>query len=314
MHKNFYKILFLFLIVISNLQASKQSENIKFQEQINNLKIEIAVLKSKQEFYDKQNDDKSRILSIEHDLKELEKELNGNKQDTKVFEKEFEQYNNTISRQDQRINDLNFYLAFYGVLLTILLLLTSWGSYKVSSKENKETLDLWINENKDEIINPIKEEAKKWKDEILQEQHDKLKEHNIDEKIDGSYKVLLEKVEEKIEHKEQIDFTYDDWNSKATHEYYNGSKEEAIKYFINAIELESSDFDKAKSLYTLGVISNELNDNENAIKYYKLAIEKEHIGAMNNLANLYKDELNDNENAGRYFRMAQRYEEMDKKK
>jgi len=101
MHKNFYKILFIFLLFITNLQASKQYENINFQEQINNLKIEIAVLKSKQEFYDKQNDDKSQITSIENQLIGLENKLNENRQGTKVFDVR-------VNTQDKRIGDINF--------------------------------------------------------------------------------------------------------------------------------------------------------------------------------------------------------------
>ena len=139
----------------------------------------------------------------------------------------------------------------------------------------------------------------------MEEQTKKIKEHNIDEKTTETFRKELKDINDKLNKIDIDEFTFDDWYSKGTNEYYNGDKNKAIKYFEKSIRLETNDTNLSKAFFFMGYIyKDELKDNENAIKYYKMAIEKEHVGAMYNLALLYEEELKDNENVIKYYKMA----------
>ena len=319
MHKHFYKILFIFLLSISHLQASKQSENINVQEQINNLKIEIAVLKSKQEFYDKQTDDKSQIISIENQLKDLESKLNDNRQDTKVFDTRVNTHENKINMQDNRISD-NFTMteitiAFFGILITVIIVIFAIKLGTTVKNEARQELKDWIDNKADEefqskvddSLKKIEIKASELLKKIDQNAKEKFKKIDIITlKLTDKGKEELSKKTKKLETKNENEFTLDDWDLRATNEYHNGSKEKALSYLNSALDLDSNNAD---ILFKIGFIFYDLKDYNNAIKYYKKAIDEEHIGAMKNLSLLYKNELNDTENANKYLKMKKKYEE-----
>jgi len=304
MHKNFSKILFIFLIFISNLQASKQSENINFQEQINNLKIEIAVLKSKQEFYDKQNDDKSQITSIENQLIGLENKLNENRQDTKLFA-------NTIERQDNRISDIGWYLTTFGILITVLILFFALNLAKTVKNEASEELKDWIDNKADE-------EFKSKVDKSIQVIENKAKDLLLGIRNDAEEKLKrIDEISTKFNNAGNVHnngySVFDDRLEKASNAYDNKEYKVALEFLkeLTETETEINKSQKAIAFFNMGIMYNELNNHKDAIDSYKKSIEYGFIGAMNNLANIYKNELQDYDNATKYYEMAIRENNVD---
>jgi TPR repeat protein len=249
MNKNFYKILFIFLIFVINLQANNQTQNANFQEQIANLKIEVSVLKTKLEFYDKRNSDNLNIHSI-------------------VSEEKVS--NNLII--------LELTIVFFGILIIAIIIFFKMRFENFVKNETQNIVQNCLDTRKEEIIQPSKEEEYKG--------------------------ITKQSVDEKIEKRNKGNSTFEDWQSKALKEYSNGKKEKSIEYFNKAIVEKSSNETISNALFIMALISNELKDNEKVIKYYKMAIEKDNVDSMYNLASLYKNELKDNEKAIKYYKMA----------
>uniref|UniRef100_A0A6C0H6C5 RING-type domain-containing protein n=1 Tax=viral metagenome TaxID=1070528 RepID=A0A6C0H6C5_9ZZZZ len=83
--------------------------------------------------------------------------------------------------------------------------------------------------------------------------------------------------------------------------YYRHVKkdnENAKKYYLIAIEKENED-----AMYNIGYLYDKEKDYENAKKYYLMAIVKGNTSALNNLGNLYYDKK-DYENAKKYYLIA----------
>jgi TPR repeat protein len=113
----------------------------------------------------------------------------------------------------------------------------------------------------------------------------------------------LYKIYEEIENKKETLLNEKSSILYKTGDYYRkvkGEKEEAIKYYLMAIENDNCD----RSLYMLGNLYQKKKEYEISKKYYLMSIEYgENYEALYRLARLYHKYYNDEENALKYYLM-----------
>ena len=195
MLKQIFPLLFTLIFSI-NLFA----ESHDIHSQILSLNLQIQEIK----LSDERDEREKKIEKLETDIKKLEDEFNKNNVDKKEIDGKLEKTKDIVDRQDLRLDDLNFYLALYGFLITILLFVASYLSYRFTSSNASEIVQNWIKKNKEEILEPIRNEAKDLQKNIEKEAlsfyQEKLKEFRIEDKLDESQKnnqkLILEKVNE----------------------------------------------------------------------------------------------------------------------
>lgn len=98
---------------------------------------------------------------------------------------------------------------------------------------------------------------------------------DIQDKLDSHYKQILEEVNEKLEQKEQENYSFADWFSKSIKAYYEDNLEKSLEYIDNALETKASDIEILSALYNKGVVLGSLeNGSEEAIKVYDEVVER----------------------------------------
>ena len=321
-YKSFYKIAFVFLFLTITLNA----KDINLQEQITNLKIQIEILKNNQQKINNIEQDiknidiklnvsqidkkflkkefNKKINTIEQDIKKIEEKFNLNKIDKKSFEKDFENYYNITNRQDIRIEDINSNINFWGIIFSIIGVLTGIFVFIINKKYAKEA--------KEEAKKEASQEVKRWIDEKADEEF-KPKVDEYLNKIEEKSKDLLEKIEkdaEKLntEHRNEIDllknekytdiekskihkdakdviniktseddYSYKDWYKLFIDKYVNKDYPKALEYINKALSNTDDKYEIVSGLLakaiTLGLFGTVIKSEE-AIKVYDSVIEK----------------------------------------
>lgn len=251
------QILPLLFTLIFSINLFAESHDI--HKDISDIKLQIQEIK----LLDARDEKEKKIEKLEKDIKELEDKFNQNNIDKKEIDGKLEKTKDIVERQDLRLDDLNFYLALYGFLITILLFVASYLSYRFTSSNASEIVQNWIKKNKEEILEPIRNEAKDLQKNIEKEAlsfyQEKLKEFKIEDKLNESQKnnqkSILEKVNEILEKKEKNEYTFDDWYSKFL--TFQNDKEHfnrALYFLDKAWNHASTNLEKVKVLFDKGYI------------------------------------------------------------
>lgn len=272
MLKQILPLLFIFILSI-NLFAQSQDIN----KEITDIKLQIQEIK----LLDARDDREKKIEKLETDIKKLEDEFNKNNVDKKDIDGKLEKTKDIIERQDIRLNDLNFYFFWYGILITILLFIISYISYKFTSNEAKDIVNNWIEKNKDRILEPIKNEGndllkniRKEADLLLQDYQLIMKNHNLQNELDSKEKEILEKVNILLESKETKNYTFNDWNSKFLDYFYKNEFSNALKAIDNAISITTNEVEIAVSLFNKALTLSKLEKFEEEINVYNELIKR----------------------------------------
>ena len=274
MLKQIFPLLFTLIFSI-NLFA----ESHDIHSQILSLNLQIQEIK----LSDERDEREKKIEKLETDIKKLEDEFNKNNVDKKEIDGKLEKTKDIIDRQDLRLDDLNFYLALYGFLITILLFVASYLSYRFTSSNANEIVQNWIKNNKEEILEPIRNEAKDLQKNIEKEAlyfyQEKLKEFRIEDKLDESQKknqkLILEKVNEILEKKEKNEYTFDDWYSKFL-TFKNDKKhlDRALYFLEKAWNHTNTDIEKVRVLFNKGYFYGRQEKFSKSIETYNILIDK----------------------------------------
>ncbi|MEA1955525.1 MAG: tetratricopeptide repeat protein [Campylobacterota bacterium] len=283
MMKNKFSVLSKILVIMIFLSIASFADNKQnINNEINNIKIELEKIKLIQQYENKD----SEIDKIEKRVKDLETLLNKTNINNNSILKDLKKNDELIIRQDIRISDLNFYIGLYGVIVTILLLLASWGSYKLSSKESSELIKKWLDKKADKEFQPkvdeylkqIEEKSNVLFEKIDDEHQSYMAKRNSDliadliakEKLSDKDKKELNKDVNNIDKKKEDEYTFNDWNTKFLERYYADDYEEAIKFTEKAIQI----FPNNSDLYNnMGIAYRKLGKYNEAIKAYEKAIE-----------------------------------------
>lgn len=276
MLKQILPLLFTFLFSI-NLFA----ESHDIHREISDIKLQIQEIKLLDARDEKQK-------KIEKDIKELEDKFNQNNIDKKDIEKSFDKNKEIIDRQDKRIEDIGTNLNYWGIGFSLIAIFTGIAVFLVNKnyaesakKEALISVDKWIEENKDRILEPIKNEGnnllkniRKEADLLLQNYQSTMKNHNLKNELDSKEKDILEKVNILLESKETENYTFNDWDSKFLDYFYKEDFDNAIKALDNALKVTNNEFEIISTLVDKGVTLGMNKEFEKAIKIYEEIVEK----------------------------------------
>ncbi|PLY07657.1 MAG: hypothetical protein C0625_05630 [Arcobacter sp.] len=223
-----------------------------------------------------------RIDELKKEIKNLEDKFNQNNIDKKTIEKDFENNKQIIDRQDKRLADFNIYFFWYGILITILLFGISYISYRFTSTHSKDIVNDWIKKNKDEILEPIRIEAKDLQTNIekraLSLYQEQLKEFNIEDKLNESQKdnqkEILIKVNEILEKREKDQYTFGDWYAKYLDMKNKKEDKRALIFIDKAIKIASDDRDLCNALFQKAYFLDlTLKSKDESLKVYRKLVE-----------------------------------------
>lgn len=271
------QILPLLFTLIFSINLFAQSQDIN--KELTDIKLQLQEIK----LLDARDEREKKIEKLEKDIKELDDKFNQNNIDKKEIEKSFDKNKDIIDRQDSRLDDLNFYLTLYGFLITILLFVASYLSYRFTSSTASEIVQNWIKDNKEEILEPIRNEAKDLQKNIekqaLSFYQEQLKEFRIEDKLDESQKknqkLILEKVNEILEKKEKNEYTFDDWYSKFLNLKNDKNHVNKALYFLEkALKNANTNEEKAKVIFDKALFYGNNISKEESIIIYDELIEK----------------------------------------
>ena len=288
------QILPLLFTLIFSINLFAQSQDIN--KELTDIKLQLQEIK----LLDARDEREKKIEKLEKDIKELDDKFNQNNIDKKEIEKSFDKNKDIIDRQDSRLDDLNFYLTLYGFLITILLFVASYLSYRFTSSTASEIVQNWIKDNKEEILEPIRNEAKDLQKNIekqaLSFYQEQLKEFKIEDKLDESQKknqkLILEKVNEILEKKEKNEYTFDDWYSKyLTLKNKKNDLERAIYFLEKALKHASTDEEKVIALFSKGVTYGQLGNFIKSNESYTKLINKFKDSKNNSILKSVKSSL-----------------------
>ncbi len=279
MLKQIFPLLFTLIFSI-NLFA----ESHDIHKDILDIKLQIQEIK----LTDARDDREKKIEKLEKDIKELEEKFNQNNIDKKDIEKSFDKNKDIIDRQDKRIEDIGTNLNYWGIGFSLIAIFTGIAVFLVNKnyaesakKEALISVHKWIEENKDRILEPIKNEGndlliniRKKADLLLQDYQSTMKNHNLKNELDSKEKDILEKVNILLESKETENYTFNDWNSKFLDYFYKEDFDNAIKALDNALKVTNNEFEIISALLDKGVTLGMNKEFEKAIKIYEEIVEK----------------------------------------
>ncbi len=266
------QILPLLFTLMFSINLFAESHDI--HREISEIKLQIQEIK----LLDKLDEREKKIGNIEEDIKKLEEKFNKSDVDKKELDGKIER-NKTV------VDNLNTFLTVYGILITILLALGSFATYKISSKnaleEAQEELRYWIKLNQDKILEPIKNEGnnllrniRKEADVLLQDYQSTMKNHNFKNELDSKEKDILEKVNILLKSKETENYTFNDWYSKSLDYFYKEALDNAIEALDNAIKITTNEIEVATALNNKGVMLGRKGKLKEAIKVYDEVIRR----------------------------------------
>ncbi len=264
MVKNFFFTTFLSLFFVSFLEASNEKINQQIYE-----------LKTSQDYAQKINDEKitlimGQIIQKENEIKELEKKIDELRKDKNSLSN----YKDIIDRQDKRIEDLNHYFFWYGILITILLFGVSYISYRFTSNESKDIVNEWLEKNKKTVLEPVEKitsEAKaSIKKELLDMYQEQEKSFDLTHKLNEKEKSIINKVNELLLEKEKAEYTYDDWHSKFLNAYHKDDFKKALYFITKAEKHASNEYEKLYVIFNQAFLNGKINTKSSLNKSIEL--------------------------------------------
>lgn len=278
----FFKIFVSLLFIFSFLDA-ETTQNKNLQNELNTIKLEIEKLKI---IHDQTT--VFKIIELENSIKDLENKIVESKVDKKAFEKEFEKYNEIINRQDERISSnfttLEIVVAFFGVLVTVIVIIFSFRNSVIARVEANKELQSWIKENQEKILTPIQNEADKLSseiqeqiDEFFKDAKERLSEHDIKEELNNRDKELLAKITNSLKNKHEENYTYNDWYTLYLEEYYkNGRahKLKALEYIDKALSVTNDLTKESDARFKRAYLYGLLDEKKKSIEEYQAIIEE----------------------------------------
>lgn len=244
------------------------------------------------------------IDELKAEIKELKKEIDDTKEKKLENKAENKSLGDRIGDINGNVDRFGILVTIFGVLITAILFGLGFVAYRNAKSDAKEEAEkitkYWIekegNNQLENIVNKLEEEARQKIEEAVKTAKDEIK--------------LQSKSEELI--------------MQGNSHYYNKEYKKAEKYYLEAIKAgnnnalnylgvlykEQKDYEKAEkyfleaikdrdndALFNLGLLYDESKKYEKAEKCYFEAIEAGDNDALNNLAYLYFSQLKNKEKA-----------------
>lgn len=225
-------------------------------------------------------------------------------QDLSDIKKEVEAQKNAIDGFDKRITDIDYYINFYSILITLIALFVSLATFfSASSKaknEARESAKNWFDQNENGLlkdIDALKDRLKKYeadaKNDIAQAMQniqeginenasqfvkDAQKGTNTNFKITvntSNTSPELKAASDELKNKPESQYTFNDWNTLAFAAYAENNLIFAAEYWGKAaIAIDASNGASANALFNKGITLDLLNKHEEAIGCYDELIKR----------------------------------------
>ena len=234
-------------------------------------------------------------------------------QDLVDIKKQVETQKETVNAFDKRIEDIDYYINFYSILITLVALFVSLATFfSASSKaknEARESAENWFKQNENNLlkdIDALKERLKKYevdaKNDIAQAIQniqvginenasqlvkDAQKGTSADFKstvITANPSPELKAASEELKNKPESQYTFNDWNTLGFAAYAENNLAFAAEYWGKAaIATDASNGASANALFNKGITLDLLNKHEEAIACYDELIQRYGSSAELNL-------------------------------
>lgn len=312
MIKQILPLLFTFIFSI-NLFAQKHD----IHKQIADIRLQIQEIK----ILDARDKREKIIEKLVEKINKLDSKFNQNNIDKKVIENSFNNYNNIIIRQDERIESIDLGISRFGsnitlfsVLITILLALASFVTYKISLNNAKEIAEKELEEwkkNADKSYSLLKQKTKNDFDEWFNNA-EKILQKKVDESLvqinseagklfdgikkDGKtlhqeYREKMNSLEDKeytqVEineltkdaknikfNKDEKDYTFSDRYKLFESKFINQKFDESLIILEKALNFKINDDDLLKGLWAKAITLGQLGEKDNSINIYNQIIER----------------------------------------
>jgi len=228
------------------------------------------------------------LKKIENDIKFNNKKLNLYEQ--KMINKDLlnfykENQNEQFNFLNQRISDINFYIALYAIIITLIIVVFTLITYINIKNRVKEQVNEWINnESNKEITNklePTINDIRKTKARIndieynLSRSYDRI--YRKEKKINNIEDIYRNDVDDSqidnIKLKKEKDMNINDYIKLSENSLKLIKPNESIYFLYKALEKANSKKEK-EIIYNLLGYSYEFIDNyDKAIKYYNMALD-----------------------------------------
>jgi len=229
------------------------------------------------------------------------------------LQKDYKIVETRLDNQDKRISDVNFTLTMFGAFLTVLVLVAGgvgWVSVKARTREEaRAATKEWFEENArgmEQEISDLRQQAKEAHDSIeklkletkrhFQSAQDEVQEDarvakdKIQKNMGNSSSKTasdelpstqnlnseaLEKMEQAIRNKPEVEYGFEDWDTRAFNAWHKKDFEGAARYWRFAAQItEASNVQISQSLNNAGVALGQQNRSEEAIAMYDEIIKR----------------------------------------
>jgi tetratricopeptide (TPR) repeat protein len=269
MIKQFLPLLFTFIFSINLFGESHD-----IYKEISDIKLQLQEIK----LLDARDEREKKIEKLEKDIRELDNKFNQNNVDKKEI-------NGKIDTQDKLINTISISIGLFSILITGIVIFFAFKFEKIAKgeakEESKKEVEIWIEKNKNRILEPIINEGnnllkniRKEADILLQDYQSTMKKHNLKDELDSKEKDILEKVNILLESKETENYTISDWSSKFLNYFYKQDYKSAIKALDNALKITNNEIEIAIILVDKGITFDKMNKNEEALTLYEEVIKR----------------------------------------
>ncbi len=208
--------------------------------------------------------------------------------DLKLQQQTLEFFKERLQTQDERIVDLGLMIGFFGILITVVVLLFSFRSTKeavlAAKNEAREEIEQRSEEYIKAVLQPkvekalkdIMEAAGKRLDDLEKAVIDKLASIPLDKNkpLTPEQNQELEKAAKNLESIPPKEYRSSDWHLLGRQAFEQGKYEIAVGYVSKAADIAESPMDRANALTNKGLILDVLQRREEAIAVYDEVVKR----------------------------------------
>jgi tetratricopeptide (TPR) repeat protein len=262
---------FSLLIILPSLAFSapnKPADNVDLQVFKTQTEADLRVIKENQQ----------------KDLQQYQKILDSHKEQIVAGQKD------RLDAFDKRISDINFYLAIYAILGTIIAIAVSLLALFTAGSKAEESAKNWFKQNE----NDLRERLKKLEYDVLTHAQNtkqamtadaealKFEKENIQQSMmvgsiitASTDNPQLESAANSLKQKPEAQYNFDDWNTRAYAAVSENKIALAAEYWSNAaLSQGATDLEIARALYNQGVSLGRLKQYESSIASYSELIDR----------------------------------------
>ncbi len=243
-------------------------------------------------FADKASETRFETIQQENNLR-IDALKESQQKDQQLVQQQLDAQKEKIEAFSSRISDLNFYLAIYAVLGTLLGIGVAFLAYIGATAKARQEAEKWFGENADklqkriaELSQELEQHAEKAHQQINQatdtvEQKSAQAVNTIQAQMSSSQPLqlteesasALKAENEQRKQKPEAEYGFDDWNTRAFAAYYENNPSRAADFWGQAAQAsDASSLQTARVLFNQGVALGQQGKTDEEITCYDQVI------------------------------------------